>query len=98
MVVPGAVFRFGGETRRGVSWCHRVPYDASAAVTDLGENYVQIRMDTQKKKDKKRFSPQSRGVFGRVMVSHHKIVSPQNGDTQAPPPPPPPPATPLIRM
>ena len=47
MVVPGAGFR--GDTRSGVSWCHLLPCDASAAVTDLGESYVQMRMQTKKK-------------------------------------------------
>ena len=47
MVALGA--RFRGNTRSGVSWCHLLSCDASAAVTDLGESYVQMRMETRKK-------------------------------------------------
>ena len=39
-----------GDTRSGVSWCHPLPWDASAAVTDLGVNYVQMQMEIKKKK------------------------------------------------
>ena len=48
MVASGAVFR--KDTRSGVSWCHPLPCDAFAAVTDLSKNYVQMRMETKKKK------------------------------------------------
>ena len=34
---------FRKETRSEVSWCHALPCDASAAVADLSENYVQMR-------------------------------------------------------
>ena len=46
-MAPGAEFL--GDTRSGVLWCHTLSCDASAAVTDLRENYVQMRMGTKKK-------------------------------------------------
>ena len=71
MMAPGLEFR--SDTRSGVSLCHPLPCDASAAVTDLCPNYVQMRTETKKKvsyrklaepsvrmrveKKKKRFSP-----------------------------------------
>ena len=60
-----------GGFRGGISCCHPLP-----AVTDVGKNYVQMRMEAKKKK---RSSPQISGVFGRTMVSQH-------GFTKAPPP------------
>ena len=47
MVAPGAGIR--GDTRSGVCGCHTLQCDASAAVTDLGESYVQMQMETKKK-------------------------------------------------
>ena len=47
MVALGAGFR--GDTRSGILWCHPSSCDASAAVTDLVKNYVQMRMETKKK-------------------------------------------------
>ena len=79
MVAPWVGFL--GDTRSGVFWCHPLSFDASAAVTDLVENYVQMRTETKKKWS----PPQISGVFGRIMVSHHKMVTPG----QAAPPPPP---------
>ena len=106
MVATRAGFR--KDTRSGVLWCHALPCDGSAAVTDLSETYfqmrkcewrpkknlhcklvefsVQMRMET--KIQKKRSSPQIDRVFGRIMVSQHKMGSPQNRDTQGKPPPP----------
>ena len=84
MVTPAA--GFCGNTRSGISWCHPLLCDDFAAVTYLGENYIQMRMETQ---------PQISGVFGRIMVSQHKMVSTQNGATQGNPPFPPTLATPL---
>ena len=75
VVAPGAGFR--GDTRSEISLCHDLSPDSSAAVTDLGENYVQTRMQTNKRK--KRSSPQNSGGFGRNAVrdqnkrkSHHR--------------------------
>ena len=64
MVAPGA--GFCNDTGSGVSWSHLLPCDASEAVTDLSENYVQMRMETKKnlhrqmgiETKKKRSSPQ----------------------------------------
>ena len=40
-------------------------------MTDLGENYVQMRTEIKKKKKtEKRSSPQISGVFGRFVVLH----------------------------
>ena len=61
MVAPGAEFR--GDTRSGISWCHFLSCDASAAMTDLGGNYVQMRMET-----KKSCSPKIRGFFSSNAV------------------------------
>ena len=36
--------------------------------------------------NKKRPSPQIGRIFGRIKVLHHKLVSPQNGDTRGEPP------------
>ena len=58
MMAPGLEFR--SDARSGVSLCHLLPCDAPAAVTDLSENYVQMRTETKKKS----FSPQISGVFG----------------------------------
>ena len=49
MVAPGTGCRFRGVTRNGVSWCHPLPCDASAAVTDFGKHFVQIQIETKKK-------------------------------------------------
>ena len=57
----------------------------SHVVTNLGENHVQMRMET-----KKRSSPLISEVFRQTMVSYHKMVSPQNGDCRSGPPGPPP--------
>ena len=46
----------------------------------LAQFLVQMRMET---KIKKRSSRQTGRVFGRIMVLHHQMVSPQNGDTRA---------------
>ena len=41
--------KFRSDTWSGVSLCHPLSRDASAAVTDLSKNYVQMRMETEKK-------------------------------------------------
>ena len=86
------------------------PGDASAAVTDLSENYVQMRkcewrhkknLHRHKKEISGVFDPNADGnqntkkgvhhklvVFGRIMVSQHKMGSLQNRDTRGKPPPP----------
>ena len=69
MVAPRAGFR--GDTRSGILWCHPLSCDASAAVTNLGENYVRMRMKTIKKK---KFLPQITGVFGRKFGENVKIL------------------------
>ena len=43
-----------------------------------------MRMET---KIKKRSSGQTDKIFGQILVLHHKMVSPQNGDTWGEPPP-----------
>ena len=43
-----------------------------------------MRMET---KIKKRSLRQTGRIFGRIMVLHHNMVSPQNGDTRVEPPP-----------
>ena len=48
MMTPGLEFR--GDTQSGISWCHPLPCNASAAVTDLSKNYVQMQMMETKKK------------------------------------------------
>ena len=76
VVAPGAGFR--GDTRSEISLCHDLSPDSSAAVTDLGENYVQMRMQTNKRK--KRSSPQNSGGFGPNAVrdqNKRKKSSPQ---------------------
>ena len=35
--------------------------------------------------NKKKSSPQIGIVFGRIVVLHHKLISPQNGDTRGEP-------------
>ena len=44
---------------------------------------LQMRMGTTKQSEKVRYLPQ----IGGVMISHHNMVSPQNGDTGAGRPP-----------
>ena len=39
---------FCGDTRSGILWRQPLSCDASAAVTGLGENLVQMRMETKK--------------------------------------------------
>ena len=55
-LLPDALLRtvatgagFCGDTRNWVSWCHPLSFDASEAVTALGENYDQMRMETKQK-------------------------------------------------
>ena len=86
MLAPWAGFH--GDTLRGISCCHSLSCDASAAMTDLDKNYIQMRMEDGEQKTKKRRSlRQIDEVLGWVMVSLHKMVSLQNGDTQGQPPP-----------
>ena len=74
MVAPGRGVRV--DTRSRVSQCHALPYDASAAVTDFGENYVQSRMETKKDLQRKlaQFSVQMRMETKLKKGLHHKSV------------------------
>ena len=66
MVAPWAGFL--GDTRSGVFWCNPLSFDASAAVTDLVENYVQMRRETKKKKGlRHRLEEFSAGLWFRII-------------------------------
>ena len=67
MVAPGAGFR--GDTRSGIWWCHPFSCNASEAITELGENFVQVLMETKKKS-----SPHISEVFGRKFGENVKIL------------------------
>ena len=68
----------------GAGFCGVTLYHVTlfAAVTDLGKNYVLMRMATKNK----RSSPEISRVFGRILVSLHKMVSHQNRDALGRPP------------
>ena len=71
------------DSGRGILWCHQLSCDASAAVTDLGENYVQMRMET-----KTRSSLQIRGVLAGNSVKFLILwFTSRNGVTRGRPPP-----------
>ena len=81
-VAPGVGIH--GDTRSGVLWCHPLSSGASAAVTNLSENCSMSKCGWR---PKKRSSPQISRVFSRIIVSHHKMVSPKMVTPGTPPSP-----------
>ena len=83
---------FRGHTRSEISWSQPerdfvvspfiMKRFRSGVVTDLDKSYVQVLVETKKKKQT-RSSPQIKEVFGQIVDLHHKMVSPQNDDTRS---------------
>ena len=82
---------FRDHTRSEISWSQPerdfvvspfvMRHFRSGVVTDLDKSYVQMLVETKKKQT--RSSLQIREVFGQIVDLHHKMVSPQNGDTRS---------------